>query len=285
MRVNFRRTEKILIVILILFAIATAAIWHINFTEKSRDELTVAFLNVGQGEAIFVESATGQQILVDSGPDGKVLQELGKVMPWYDKSIDAIIITNPDKDHIAGFINVLERYKVSYVFEPGTQNKSLVHQTLQELIKEKEIEKVLAKRGMEIFLGSTTKLNILYPDRDVSEEKPNDGSIIAQLVYGSTTIMFTGDAPKEVESLLIGSDITSDVLKVGHHGSKTSTGEKFVESVNPKFAVISNGKGNKYGHPNQEVLDVLNKFSVKIFRTDELGTIVLKSDGSNIYFK
>ena len=275
-----------------LLAVTNGAIWHAVYLESARHELTVAFLDIGQGDAIFIEAPNGNQILVDGGPDAKVLHELGAVMPWYDKSLDMIVITNPDKDHIAGFIDILKRFDVGSVLEPGTQSKTLTHTTLQELIKEKEIPKTLARRGMKIILDDTPGreviLTVLFPDRDVSMETTNDGSIVARLTYGETEVMLTGDAPIGVENHLLSITdsstpqflrLESDILKAGHHGSKTSSSEEFVKMVNPQYAVISCGKENKYGHPNDETLATLAKFPLKLFRTDQLGTIIMKSDG------
>mgnify|MGYP001589972856 CR=1 FL=1 len=299
--------KKITLAIIVLLLVANTAVWHAVYTENQRKELTVAFLDIGQGDAIFIEAPNGNQVIVDGGPNSKILHELGKLMPWYDKTIDMIIVTNPDKDHIAGFADILKRYKVSYLIESGTQNKSLIHNTVQELAREKGVEKVTARRGMEIFLDEESDnqvvLTVLFPDKDVSKEKPNDGSIVMRLKYGKTEVMLTGDAPISVEKHILSlaesgagliaelnnrrkfaQELTSDILKVGHHGSKTSTDAEFLAAVNPKFAVISSGKENKYGHPHEEVLATLAKFSqfpLKILRTDELGTIVMKSDGKN----
>lgn len=296
--------KKILLAVSALLLIANAAVWHAVYTESGRKNLTVAFLDIGQGDAIFIEAPNGNQIVIDGGPNSKILHELGGLMPWYDKTIDAIVITNPDKDHVAGFADVLKRYEVSYLIESGTQNKSLIHNAVQELAREKGVEKITARRGMEIFLDDEPDgrvvLSVLFPDRDVSKEKPNDGSIVMRLKYGETEIMFMGDAPISVEKHLLslaesgtglntgldmelgaGLNLESDILKVGHHGSKTSTAEEFLMAINPKFAVISNGKENKYGHPHEEVLATLANFPLKILRTDEMGTIVMESDGKN----
>lgn len=273
--------RKALIILTSVFLISGIAVWSIVVEQGGEKFLTVAFLDVGQGDAIFIESPTGKQVLVDGGPNSKVLHEVGKLMPWYDRTIDMIVITNPDKDHIAGFINVLKRYEVDYVMEPGTKNETETHKLLQKMIVEDGLEKILARRGQKVDLGAGVSLAVLFPDRDVSALKSNDGSIVMRLVYGETEVLLTGDATSGVEKqiLIYDENIQSDVLKVGHHGSKTSTDESFVSAVNPQYAVISSGKGNRYGHPNQEVLSTLGKFDLKILRTDELGTIVMKSDG------
>lgn len=302
--------RKILLSFAIMLLVANIAVWHAVYVENRRKYLTVAFMDVGQGDAIFIETPNGNQVVIDGGPSSKILNELGALMPWYDKTIDMLVITNPDKDHIAGFVDVLRRFRISYLLESGTKNKSLVHQTVQELVAEKNIEKIIAGRGMKFFLDEDAILTVLFPDKDVSKEKPNDGSIVMRLKYGDTEIMLTGDAPISVEKHLISlskfglgeskfgesktqpagpvgseleSELESDILKVGHHGSKTSTSAEFLTAVDPKYAVISSGKENKYGHPSEETLATLKKRDLKILRTDELGTIVMKSDGKQFW--
>ena len=202
--------KKIFLAVITLLLIANVAVWHVVYTENQRSqkkELTVAFLDIGQGDAIFIEAPNGNQVIIDGGPNSKILHELGGLMPWYDKTIDMLVITNPDKDHIAGFVDILKRYKVSYLLESGTENKSLVHNTVQELVGEKKVEKIVARRGMEIFLddepGSPVILTVFFPDRDVSKEKTNDGSIVMRLTYGETEVMLTGDAPNSVEKNIL----------------------------------------------------------------------------------
>lgn len=277
------RTARAFLFAIGILAAANATVWHSVYIEEERRELTVAFLDIGQGDAIFIEAPNGNQILVDAGPNSKVLSELGNVMPWYDKSIDMIVVTNPDKDHIGGFIDVLKRFRVNKFLEPGTENKTLTNTTLHDLVEDRGIEKLKAGKGMNIVLDEKNDvvLSVLFPDRDVSEESSNDGSIVMRLTYGETEVMFTGDASLRVEREVLEHKevIQSDILKVGHHGSRTSTSREFLETVKPEFAVISLGKANKYGHPHEEVIGTLDSYGAKILRTDESGTIVMKSDG------
>lgn len=271
----------------LLFA-ATIFIWYAVIREDRHGMLTVAFLDIGQGDAIFIESPTGNQMLLDGGPNKSVLRELGKVMPFYDRSIDLLMVSNPDKDHFAGFLDVLRSYRVGVVVEPGTVGASAEYQPLEKLIEKEPAPRVLARRGQKIQLGGGASLQILFPDRDVSGLNTNDGSIVAKLTYGNTFFLLTGDSPQNIEQYLVlldGKKLKSDVLKVGHHGSRTSTSEEFVGFASPTYAVISDGKGNSYGHPHQETLDTLAKFDIKTFRTDEQGTIVMISDGEKIQIR
>ena len=284
-----------------LLFVLTILVWYAVASEDRGGKLTVAFLNIGQGDGIFIESPTGTQMMIDGGPGAIVLRELGNVMPFYDRSIDLLLVSNPDKDHMAGFLDVLRSFKVSAVIEPGTVGASSDYKALLEMISGKNPStsktrvlpftkgelptRVIAARGQRIDLGGGAHFDVLFPDRDVSGVTTNEGSIMGRLVYGSTSILFTGDAPQNIEAYLDsldGKHLHSDVLKVGHHGSRTSTSQEFVGYVSPTYAVISDGKDNKYGHPHQETLDTLNQFSVNILRTDLIGTIVMQSDGETI---
>ena len=267
---------------------ATIFIWYAVAAEDRGGKLTVAFLDVGQGDAIFIESPTGTQILVDGGPSGVVLRELGKVMPFYDHTIDMLVVTNPDVDHFAGFLDVLRAYKVSAVVEPGTVGASAEYKTFSEEIAREEAATFLARRGQRIELGGGAFFEVFFPDRDVSGLNPNEGSIVGKLVYGNTSFLLTGDTTEAVEEYLAhldGKQLNVDVLKVGHHGSKTSTGEAILGFASPAMAVISAGKDNRYGHPHQEVLERLKQFEIETLGTYERGTIVMESDGETVRLK
>jgi len=226
--------------------------------------------------------------MFDAGPERKVLGPLARVMSPFDKTIDAIVITNPDADHIGGFLDVLKNYKVNYAFEPGTLNDSKIFQSLKAEVRNKKIPDILAEKGMRLDIGGGAVINILFPDRDVRTWATNDGSVVAKLSYGGTSIMLTGDATMETEKIVLSEyskeALASDILKVAHHGSHTSTSEDFVKSVSPAYALISDGRNNKYGHPHKETLNTLTSLGIKIFRTDLLGTIIMRSDGKHETF-
>lgn len=279
----FERSKRYLpVVLLLVLLVSVVVIIYLNVSSK-KSELTFAMLNVGQGDALYIESPTGTQILIDGGSPKKVLSKLSRVMPLFDRSIDAIIITNPDADHIGGFLDVLKTYKVGQVFEAGTFNDSATYRNLKNKIKEKNIPVSLAKKGMRIDLGGGAVIDILFPDRDVSDWTTNDGSIVALLVYGETSVMLTGDGTTETEKIVLENNnleaLDVDILKVGHHGSRTSTGEDFVKALSPAYALISSDGGKKYGHPHEQTLETLSAFGTKILRTDLLGSIIMKSDG------
>ena len=277
---------NLLIFTFLLFVI-TLFLFFQDFKNSSR-VLTFAMLDVGQGDALFIESPTGTQVLFDAGPPRKIMSQLARVMSPFDRTIDAIVITNPDQDHIGGFPDVLKVYKVGGVFEPGTFNDSKIYQNLEQEIKDKKIPKILAKRGMRLHIGSGAVIDILFPDRDVSLWDSNDGSIVAKLTYGNTSIMLTGDSTSVTEKIILAENskakLKSTILKVGHHGSRTSTSASFAQAAAPVYALISDGKDNNYGHPHKDTLDTLTQFDAKVFRTDLLGAIIMKSDGQNEEF-
>ncbi|MDD5357282.1 MAG: ComEC/Rec2 family competence protein [Candidatus Pacebacteria bacterium] len=281
--------------LLLFLLIINISIWYAVSAESRHGVLTVAVLNIGQGDAIFIEAPNGNQIIVDGGPDQRLLSELGHVMPFYDRSIDMIINTNPDSDHYAGFLDLLKSYKVGEFMESGTVSDTPTYHELEKTVAEKHIPKIIAKRGMKILLDKDVSLYVLYPDRDVSNWTSNNGSIVMKLVYGDTSFLLQGDATAEVEKYLISLEkspesrgyggLSGQVLKVGHHGSRTSTSEEYVEAVSPEYAAISDGKNNRYGHPHKETLETLQKNNVKILRTDLQGRIIFESDGETIAVK
>ncbi len=270
-----------------LLFLSTFFIWYAVYAE-TRHTLLVAFLDIGQGDAIFIEAPNGNQILIDGGRNKKVLEELGKIMPFYDRSIDAIIATHPDADHIGGLPEVINNFDVGVVMEPGVKSGTNTYKEFKRVVGEKNIQTVLARRGMRINLDENVYLEILFPNQNVEDWDTNEASIVARLIYGENSFLFTADSPQKIENYLASiyqDDLKIDVLKVGHHGSKTSSSEIFLGYTDPDYAIISAGKSNSYGHPHKEVMDRLESFSIPVFRTDELGTIKIRSDGSKLYIE
>ncbi len=280
---------------LCLLLLINISIWYLVWSGDRYGLLTVAVLNIGQGDAIFIEAPNGNQVIVDGGPDQKLISELGHVIPFYDHSIDMIVNTNPDSDHYAGFLDLLKSYKVGEFMESGTMSDTPTYRELEKLVAEKQVPKVIAKRGMKIVLDKDVSLFVLYPDRDVSNWTSNNGSIVMKLVYGNTSFLLQGDATAEVEKYLISLEkspeskvyggLSGQVLKVGHHGSRTSTSPEYVKAVSPEYAAISDGKNNRYGHPHKETLDNLLANHVKILRTDLQGRVIFESDGKTVAVK
>jgi len=238
--------------------------------------LEVNFFDVDQGDAIFIVTPQKHQILIDGGPSSKILEKLGEEMPFWDRTIDLIILTHPEKDHLIGLIEVLKRYKIENVLWTGIKRDTAEYEEWLKLIKEEGAKIFIAKAGQKVIIPKSV-LEILYPFENLEGQEfnnSNDTSIVAKLIFGENSFLFTGDVSKSVEKKLLDKkvDIESDVLKVSHHGSKTSSSEKFVSVVFPEIAVIPVGKKNSYNHPHQEVLEVLKNYG-KILRTDLNGDI------------
>ncbi len=277
-------THRRLVFVAVLFLL-TLALGFATLRTAS-GQLTVAFLDVGQGDAVYIEGPNGNQVLYDAGPpSGEALRSLSTVMPFWDRSLDVIILSHPDQDHIGGFPEILRRYRVSTAIEPGSVSNNGTHAEVERAITAEGATHLLARRGMTIDLGDGAILEVLYPDRDMSHMETNSSSIVLRVRYGETAFLLSGDLPINVENYLAmteGNELHADVFKLGHHGSRTSSGEAFLAAVHPSLAVGSMGRGNSYGHPHKETLERLKKAGIPLLRTDEEGTIVLHSDGKNI---
>ena len=253
--------------------------------------MKVIFLDVGQGDAIFIQSPTGNQILVDSGNRVNILAKLGEVMPFFDRSLDAVLATHPDSDHIGGFPDVLKFYKVGEYFQNGAIYDTATAKEVINNIGVRKIENITLCRGMVVDIGGGAYMEILWPlicNSDKKSSDTNTDSIVAKLVYGGNSILLTGDAPQKTEKALISIDplsLKSDILKVGHHGSKNSSSEDFLRAVSSTDAVISVGLKNSYGHPSIEVVDQLKSIGEKISETSLLGNVLFYSDGINLIKK
>lgn len=226
-------------------------------------------------------------MLVDGGPPGgAVLRELGTQMPFFDRSIDAIVETHPDADHITGLIDVLERYHVGTFLEPGIPDKTKTSQRLVAEVAKKHPADILARRGMRLILGGGAYADVLYPDTDVSNVKDtNSGSVVLHVVYGKNSFMLTGDLPQQQELHVVSMDginLKSTVLKAGHHGSKNSSAPEFVSAVNPEYVVFSRGCKNKYGHPAAVVVELFQNLKIPTFDTCTDGTVTFVSNGRTL---
>lgn len=269
-----------------ILILVTGLVWYAVLAEGN-NKLKVAFLDVGQGDAIFIESPGGNQILIDGGPNGAVLSQLSKVMPFYDRSIDMVLMTHPDSDHVNGLVSVLRRYKVDAFVDAGAVSDNPAHKEVESIVADRSIKSLDLTKGYRINLDKGVYLDVLSPPISGENFKDNDGSLVARLVYGNVSFLLTGDMEKNMERFLLasGANIKSDVLKVGHHGSRTSTSLEFLGGVAPQHAVISVGQNNKYGHPHRETLSALNQFGISTLQTDQLGAIMFVSDGEGLLQK
>src|SRR3989338_4951749 len=285
MEFMMKRWREVVVGALIFFNIF---VWLAVVERRPSEILTVYFLDIGQGDAIFIDSPTHGRLLLDGGKNMKVLTELGKILPFADKRIDVLIESHPDSDHIGGLPEVVSRYKVGVFLEPGVESDNIIDDELHRRLEEKKIPEILARRGMVINFGDGVKLEILFPNQDVSKWETNRASIIARLVYGEKSFLLTGDSPIAIENVMLNLDseiLDSDVLKAGHHGSRTSTSLPYAQAVSPEYAVISAGLNNTYGHPHKEVLDILKKLGTNILSTADLGTIKFETHGKTLLVK
>lgn len=292
-----KRTVVPTIIFVLVIALVVFFFWfvlkEITLSPKASGVLEVSFLDIGQGDATFIESPSGVQVLVDGGRnDRAVLRELPKVMGFFDRNIDMVVATHPDSDHIGGLIDVLKRYDVDTILMTNNVNDTPAYGAFMVEVEREGATILEAKRGQVYDLGvggaGSTTLTILFPDRDVEHLESNTSSIVARLSYGEADLLLTGDSPSAIERYLVeldGTALRSEVLKVGHHGSRTSTDSQFLEMVQPKYGIISAGKDNDYGHPHKEVMELLSLYNVEPRNTADLGTIMIESDGNEFWFK
>lgn len=247
--------------------------------------LHVFFLNVGQGDAIFAITPDGTKLMFDAGPDNSVLSQLKNTMPFFENSIDYAIVSHADSDHLAGFLGVMQKYKIKNFIIMGDKKSSSLYQNFLQKLKELKTPILLADARSDIYFEDGVFLDVLYPlSQSISQENSTNRSIVAKIVYGQNSIILTGDADMEQEKQLLNSGVNLDstVLKVAHHGSETSSSIDFLNAVSPNFSIISVGKENKYGHPNKSALDRLEAVPTKIYRTDQNGKIEFVFDKEKI---
>jgi len=245
-------------------------------------------LNVGQGDAILIKTPADQNILIDGGPDNAVIKRLSENLPWWDRTIDLIILTHPHDDHVNGLNDVIRRYRVKRVLYTGVAHNSPGYLVWLKLIKDKHIPLTIIDRPQTIELGAGCRLKILYPFKSFlgrEVDNLNNSSIVSKLVCGQVDFLLTGDIEEEVEKVLLDAeiDLSAEVLKAGHHGSDTSLSEDFLAAVKPKTAVIQVGGDNKFGHPSRRILKRLTRIGAAIYRNDLDGTIKISSDGNIFY--
>lgn len=248
-------------------------------------------LDIGQGDSFLVVAPNGSKMLIDGGKDAKVLTELAKVLPIGDRYIDVVVATHPDADHIGGLVYVLQKYDVGIFLTSEVDGTTKTFENLFTTLEKKKIPSYYARHGMHINFGNTQISNsqnhfdILFPDRPTKHWETNSASVVGKLSFGSRTALFTGDSPISVEKYLsraIPKVLDVDILKLGHHGSKTSTSEEYIRATSPSLALISAGVDNSYGHPHQEVTSSLGAFRIPYVSTQTAGivTLTVSEDGT-----
>lgn len=273
--------------VLMIIVGGAASLLFVAAAETPDETMRVAFLDVGQGDAVFVEAPNGNQVLIDGGPSRAVLRGLADQMWFWDRSIDVLIATHPDKDHIGGLVDVLDAYGVDAVLRSGARSKSGAFRAFRRSTQEEGARTHRLHAGQTVRLSPRVHFDVLFPPKSagVRDMEQNKASVTGRLVYGDTAVLLSGDAPKEVEQYLArkyAGNLESEVLKVGHHGSDTSTAEPWLGWSDPEYAVISAGKDNPHGHPHESVTERLKRFETKVLQTKKRGTVVFESDGERI---
>lgn len=247
--------------------------------------MVVHFLDVGQGDSEFIEFPDGKCMLIDAGTAEYSLTVTEAIENYGYSSIDYVVATHPHADHIGGMSSVLESFDVGEIYMPKVSSNTKTFENLLTAISDKGMSVNTAKAGVEIYSDSMLKMEFLAPVSD-SYDDLNNYSAVLKITYGNYSFLFTGDAEDISENEMLLNDssaLASDVLKVGHHGSDSSSTAEFLSAVQPEYAVISCGKGNSYGHPHSETLDRLNAIGTQIYRTDKQGTITVICDGSGSF--
>lgn len=285
-----KQTDKILktiirsniLVILLLLIILLEFLTYVDIDDK----LHLYFLDIGQGDSILIKTPQYRYILVDGGEDKEVLEELGEVMPYWKRSIDVVIGTHADADHIGGLVFVLEKYEVHSFLTSDLEADDNNLDMIKDIAVEKDIILEELNAGDIINVGEL-RIDVLWPERDIEVENDNQNSVVLEGNYDEFTFLLTGDIESEQEKELILDYHFSDVeiLKASHHGSKTASSDDFLEDVNPEIIVISCGEDNKFGHPATEVIERIQNHNIEILRTDVNGRIEFVTDGNVLYKK
>ncbi len=266
------------LIFLVLIGFNSFVWYHVLVNDK--DDLDIYFLDVGQGDSQLIKLPGGARVLIDGGPDKSVLFELANVLPRTDKYIDLVVVTHPQLDHFGGLYDVIERHKIGALIMPNRDGKSEAWKDFVRLLGEKNIPVVFVNAG-DLISYKTSSLAVLSPNEEfLKHREVNESSIVLGLNSEGVRALFTGDIGFQTENYLVDVyDIDTDILKVGHHGSKFSTGLNFLAEATPKISVIGVGK-NRFGHPTGAVLSRLRSVGSSIYRTDQDGTIHLQiNDG------
>lgn len=257
---------------------------------STRDRLLVTMFDVGQGDAILIRTPYQQNIVIDGGPDGRISEKISGRLPFFDRTLDLVVLTHPHADHVAGLIDLIDRYRVRKIVIGGAHHTTVEYRTFLETVFSHRIPLETVRDGDVFRFGSDCALEILAPG-DMSgatsrttgerEQDLNDSSIVATLNFNTNEFLLMGDAGRRIEQELLEKRAIDDidVLKVGHHGSKGASTDEFLAVARPEIAIISSGRGNSYGHPHRAALDRLETARAAIWRTDEWGDVDLVSDG------
>lgn len=286
MKKNNLKKYVILILLLSSFFYTFFSYVQKNFFQVSNHNLQFHFIDVGQGDSSLIITPKGKTILIDAGDEAHAKKVLSYVREQGIEKLDLVIATHPDADHIGGMDKVIKNFDIGVFAMPDVSAKTNQYKQIQRELKAKKMKATRLYQGDEVQIDDDIDFEILSPVKGKKYDDTNEYSIVTKIVYKDTSFILMGDATMENEVDIINNvpDIDIDVLKLGHHGSSTSSSDYFITKTSPNIAIISCGKNNKYGHPHQEVMRVLKKHGVTPYRTDEMGDIVITSDGKEIKY-
>jgi competence protein ComEC len=273
--------KYLFIAITVLSAYLIALFWALP-----DGKLHVKVLDIGQGDSILIQTPLGKNILVDGGMGVAVLERLNEEMNFFDRTFDAVLLTHPDADHMDGLVEVVKRYDVKKFLLTGVSTDKPTYIALLEELERKNIPTDFVDGASDYLIEPEVILDILSPLESFVGKVVDDAnttSIVARLLYGDTAVMLTGDAntDNEMDLLRAGLDVRADLLKAGHHGSKTSSGEMFLRAVDPEVSLISAGVDNSFGHPSREVVERMQADGIAVVSTQDVGTIRYVSNGED----
>lgn len=290
---NFKNLKNILLIFIAILLFTTGCqnldklgTSHTLSNSSNEGNLVVHFLDVGQADSILIQLPNGATSLIDGGNRGDSQFIVEYIKKLGIQKIDYLLATHPHEDHIGGLPEVIKNFDIGNVYLPKKSASTKIFESLVAEIKSNGIKAIEGKGGTDIINEAEINFSIIAPNSSEYDET-NDYSIVTKLKYKDMSFIFTGDAEKISEDEMLNKryDLSANVLKVGHHGGRTSTSEEFLNKIEPQYAVISVEKGNDYGHPHKETIKRLEERGINILRTDEMGTIVLVSDGVTLNFK
>lgn len=268
--------RKLVSPLLLLLSVVVLVTLGYALLQKPSDSIKLTFLDVGQGDAELVVTPKGQDILIDGGPNDSVVNKLDKNIPFYSHKLDAVVLTHPHADHVAGLVAVANKYQINKVYMSGVTHTAPEYFAFLEALKQHNVAVQIVKSGDSLDFGDGIRLDFLYPLTSLENqtaENLNLTSVVTRLSWGKSSALFMGDLESEGQDKLLasGQNVRSSILKVSHHGSKDSVNAKFLAAVAPKYAVIEVGKDNKFGHPSQDMLNLLT--GLIVYRTDYDGDV------------
>lgn len=279
------------LILLFLMLLFTASLVSCSFdttapgVEPDKSHLNIHFIDVSQADSILITTPDNKTMLIDAGNNEDGYDIVRYIKNMGIDTIDVLVGTHPHEDHIGGMDNVIDSFKIGSFYMPKVASNTKTYEDVLDAAESKGLRIIAARGGMNIDFSDNVNVEVLAPN-SMKYDDLNNYSIVIKLTYKDNSFLFMGDAEKESENEILsrGYDIMADLIKIGHHGSSSSTSEKFIQAVSPKYAVISVGKGNDYGHPHKETMGLLKKYGISVYRTDECGTVVASSDGVNITF-